>query len=219
MASVPPQDRTIFLIDGFNLYASLCEARDDLERTGQPSGTKWLDLYGLCRTFLPLFQPPATLTEVVYFTALVPWSQEKRLRHEWYIECLKKTGVKVRKGRFKKKSIVCQARCRQTFQTHEEKETDVAIGVALLTLFFENRCDTAVLLSGDSDYVPALQEARRLFPSKRIRCVFPFHRKSDDLARCAHGAFSISRDSYVKHQLPDPFPLTPTRSISKPVDW
>jgi len=86
-------------------------------------------------------------------------------------------------------------------------------------LFQEDRCDTAVVLSADSDYVPAVSEARRLFPLKRVHCAFPYGRTSFHLEQCAHARFSISRNSYVKHQLPDPFPLTSARSISKPIDW
>lgn len=223
MTGVRQQGRTIFLVDGFNLYASLCLASEGLAAAGQPSGTKWLNLHSLCTSFLPLvrspLQPQAVLTRIDYFTALAPWSQEKRLRHQWYIECLRASSVNVRMGRFKHKEVECQARCRQFFWTYEEKETDVAIGVALLAMFHEDLCDKAVLLSGDSDYVPALREAKRLFPSKRIYCVFPYGRASEHLKREAHGSFSIARESYVKHQLPDPFVLTPTRSIEKPADW
>jgi hypothetical protein len=214
-----PPDRTIFLVDGFNLYHSLCRARDDLRRIGRPSGTRWLDLIGLCRAHLSAVSRSAALTGVVYFTAFVPWSQDKRLRHEWYVECLKATGVKVRLGRFKAKEVICGARCGLPFITHEEKETDVAIGVALLGLFQEDLCDTAVVLSADSDYVPAVREARRLFPIKRVHCAFPYGRASFHLEKCSHARFSLSRNSYVRHQLPDPFPLTPFRSISKPAGW
>lgn len=219
MSSSRPLDRTIFLVDGFNLYHSLCRASDDLRVNGQPSGTRWLDLLGLCRAHLSAVSRSATLSEVIYFTALVPWSQEKRLRHEWYLECLKASGVKVRLGRFKTKEVVCGAACGLPFFTHEEKETDVAIGVALLGLFQEDRCDTGVVLSADSDYVPAVSEARRLFPHKRVHCAFPYGRTSFHLEKCADARFSISRGSYIQHQLPDPFPLTPTRSIAKPADW
>jgi len=212
------QDRTIFLVDGFNLYHSLRQAQSDLAQAGEPSGTKWLDLFGLCRAHLSSVSATATLSEVRYFTALAGWSQAKLRRHEDYLECLKATGVRVRVGRFKDKVVTCRARCGQKFLASEEKETDVAIGVALLAVLFENRCENAVILSADSDYVPAVEEAKRLFPDKRVLCAFPYARNSEDLRRVAR-VFRLSRESYVKHPLPDPFVLTPTRSISKPAGW
>jgi hypothetical protein len=107
VTSVPQQGRTIFLVDGFNLYASLCLASEGLAAAGQPAGTKWLDLRSLCGSFLALvrspLEPQAILARIDYFTALAPWSQETRRRHQRYIECLRASSVNVRMGRFKHK--------------------------------------------------------------------------------------------------------------------
>ena len=52
--------RTAFVIDGFNLYHSLVEASRSLKMPAE-TGTKWLNLWGLCESYLPLLGRDATL--------------------------------------------------------------------------------------------------------------------------------------------------------------
>lgn len=58
---------TAFVIDGFNLYHSLVEASRTLGLNG--AGTKWLDVAGLCSSYLHLFGRNASLAGVYYFSA------------------------------------------------------------------------------------------------------------------------------------------------------
>jgi len=46
--------RTAFIIDGFNVYHSLIDASKNLGLPGE-TGTKWLNLRGLCESYIPLF--------------------------------------------------------------------------------------------------------------------------------------------------------------------
>ena len=41
-------DRVTFIIDGFNLYHSVCDAERDLKG----ASTKWLDIKSLCSSYL-----------------------------------------------------------------------------------------------------------------------------------------------------------------------
>ncbi len=59
--------RTIFLIDGFNVYHSLKQASMDLRLAGR--GTRWLNLNELCRTSLSSIGAAATLEGIIYFSA------------------------------------------------------------------------------------------------------------------------------------------------------
>jgi len=61
-------ERITFLIDGFNLYHSAKSASVALNLN--ESGTKWLDIAGLCRSYLHLFGRTAALHEIHYFSAL-----------------------------------------------------------------------------------------------------------------------------------------------------
>jgi hypothetical protein len=102
---------------------------------------------------------------------------------------------------------------------HEEKETDVAISVKLIELFLLDRCDTAVLVSGDTDIAPAVRAARSLYPSKSICFLFPYRRKNNELDKLSHASFHIKKERYLKHQSPDPFILPNGQPISKPAKW
>jgi hypothetical protein len=62
---------------------------------------------------------------------------------------------------------------RLSYRTHEEKETDVAIACKLLELLCQGRCDTAVLMTGDTDIAPAIRTAKLLYPTADIAVAFP----------------------------------------------
>ena len=90
--------RTAFIIDGFNVYHSLIEASKSL---GLPDerGTKWLDLCGLCRSYLPIFGSDATFAGVYYYSALAHHLKNSHsgviARHRHYVRALEATGVVV----------------------------------------------------------------------------------------------------------------------------
>lgn len=210
-------NRIAFLIDGFNLYHSTLRLRRD---TG--CCTKWLDLHSLCSSYLHLFGKDSTLISVQYFSAL-PYHLSSRAegkisRHRKYISCLKNSGVIVELGRFKEKQVFCTS-CRTTFLKHEEKETDVSIAVSLLELLFTDKCDMAVIVSGDTDLSPAVKKSRKLFPKKKIIFAFPYARKNKELLKLAPGSFSISQKQYIRHQFPNPVTLKNGRKIDKPSKW
>jgi len=102
---------------------------------------------------------------------------------------------------------------------HEEKETDVAIACKLLELFFLKKCDTIVLMSGDTDMVPALKTSKRLFPKKKIYIIFPYKRKNVELANYADGTFKINCKTILKHQLSNPHLTKNGLRIYKPQPW
>ena len=208
--------RVTFLVDGFNVYHSILKSK---EVTGYSA--KWLDLHRLCKSYLHLFGKNATLAEVFYFSAiptyLVARDPEKIQRHHLYIDCLKHTGVKVVLGRFKNKDVYC-SRCKSMILKHEEKETDVAIGVKPFELFIKNSCDTVVIMSGDTDLVPAIETCKTLFSQKKIVFAFPYARKSKELLRLAPDSFEISKRQYINNLLPNPI-KTAGGDICKPVNW
>jgi uncharacterized LabA/DUF88 family protein len=211
-------NKTTFLIDGFNLYHSLKRADRDLGR----ACTRWLDLRALCASFLYAIGNNAQIEEIYYFSALAKHLEathpEVTQRHLKYIKCLEATGVIVELGRFKPKDSWCP-HCNISSVKYEEKETDVAISVKLMELFFQNSCDTAVLVTGDTDIAPAVRTAKRFFPQKAICFLFPYRRKNNELDKLSSASFHIKKERYLKYQFPDPFPLPSGREISKPAKW
>ena len=214
-----PMNRVIFLIDGFNLYHSVVEAQDD----NGDQCVKWLDLRRLCLSFMDKIAAHAgektELADIHYFTAHPGHCSEgTQYRHRLYTRCLKSLGVHVHRGRFKVKIVTCHL-CNQDCQHHEEKETDVAIAAKLFDLCYRGAADSFVLVTGDTDLVPALRTCRDLFPSLFIFCAFPYLRVNDDLKRFSHDTFKLTRESYLAHQYPNPLPLPNGTRIFRPREW
>jgi uncharacterized LabA/DUF88 family protein len=210
-------NRTVFLIDGFNLYHSV---RDAAKAT-DGRGTKWLDIWALCESYLHLFPNPSQVTGIFYFSALAKHIQPRdphvTRRHRLFLDCLRSTGVSVELARFKKKFIYCE-HCNKQIVRHEEKETDVAIAAKLLETFHTDESDTAVLMTGDTDIAPAVRTAQRLFPEKTVAFAFPYGRKSKELAQLAPISFQIRKEQYKRYQFPPTVEVS-GRTIAKPGDW
>jgi len=212
-----------FIVDGFNLYHSAKKAAWDLRIP-----TKWLNINALCSSFLQIISnvvdEKAELKNIYYFSALANHLENSHPgitnRHKAFLRCLEDTGVIVELSRFKKKTIKCpHPQCGRTFVKHEEKETDVAIALKLIEVFLSDKCDVAVLVTGDTDLAPAVRTAHRLFPFKKILFAFPPYRKNRELAQLAPGSFGFKPKQYVKHQFPDPYTTKEGLTINKPPGW
>jgi hypothetical protein len=83
----------------------------------------------------------------------------------------------------------------------------------------QDACDTAVLVTGDTDLAAAVRVAQRLFPNKMVSFAFPYKRRNKDLADMVKFSFQIDKDSYVRHQFPDLLVLPSGKAISKPAHW
>jgi len=211
-------NRVSFLVDGFNVYHSGKEAQRDLSG----ASTLWLDLHSLLSSYISVFGKEATLTEIYYFSALARHIDSVRpgtsKKHENYIDCLRSTGVKVRLGRFKYKTVWCR-NCKSNNVHYEEKETDVALSLKIMELFHLDLCDTVVLVTGDTDLAPAVRMAADVFPSKTICFGFPYKRKNKELNSITSKSFLIRKERYEAHQFDDPYTGVAGRSIDKPVNW
>jgi uncharacterized LabA/DUF88 family protein len=141
-----------YYVDGFNVYHAIKQLGD--------ARLKWLDLYGLCSSF----ESSADKVTVKYFTAHAHWLEHAVKKHKQYIRALESTGVEVVLGSFKTKERHCTA-CKVTVNGHEEKETDVAIGVHMVHDAHLMRYSKQVLVSADSDLLPALKILKNHFAS------------------------------------------------------
>jgi uncharacterized LabA/DUF88 family protein len=213
-----PTKRTTFLIDGFNLYHSAVQAGRDLNG----ATTKWLDIRSLCTSYLPSLGKEYALAGIYYYSALAMHLRATKpqtvSRHLAFIECLRANNIVVELARFKEKQIWCD-RCRKFLLRHEEKETDVAMAVGFIELFANDACDTAVLVTGDTDIAPAVRAARRLYPMKEVCFLFPYKRKNGELKQLVSRSFKITKEAYLRHQFPDPVELPDGRTIPKPLSW
>jgi uncharacterized LabA/DUF88 family protein len=207
-------NRVCFLVDGFNVYHSVCEAL----RITKGASIKWLDMQALCSSYLSAIGNGAMLEKVFYFSAFMDWIPDKVARHQIYVDALRATGVEVQLHRFKEKEVWCKT-CKELHVHHEEKETDVAIAVKLMELLYVDACDTIVVVSGDTDIAPAIRTAKVLWPAKRIWALFPFARHNAELKLISHGYLKMKAKRYLGHQLPNPVKAPSGGVIWKPATW
>jgi uncharacterized LabA/DUF88 family protein len=152
----------ITYVDGFNLYHAI----DDLKKPH----LKWLNLWDLAASICGRNE---TLSQVYYFTALATWRSPDAIgRHREYIKASTHAGVTCVVGHFKEKHRKCR-NCQASWMAHEEKETDVAIAAALVADAFRDRFKRALIISADSDLVPAIKCVRDHFPEKSVNVIAP----------------------------------------------
>jgi uncharacterized LabA/DUF88 family protein len=168
-------NRVGFLVDGFNLYHSVREVSRH-----NNANFRWLDIAALCGSFLPDIGRDATFATAHYFSALAThaeaWRPGTVKRHLTYIDALRSTGVIVELSTFKAKPMIvrCSAcGASQTVIRHEEKETDMAMGSRLIALAIGQDADSIVVVTGDTDLVPAVRTARAL-SGKSVYMLYPW---------------------------------------------
>ena len=148
---------TIVYIDGFNFYY------------GAVKGTpyKWLDLDRLCRLILP----QDNIVKIRYFTARISArldDPQQVRRQQAYLRALATLPlVEIHLGHFYTRPVRMRladpprsgAQTVEVIKT-EEKGSDVNLATYLLLDAFQDRCDTAVVVSNDSDLAEAVRVAQ-----------------------------------------------------------
>lgn len=109
--------------------------------------------------------------------------------------------------------------CSAEWVTYEEKETDVAIAVAIVEDAATRAFDTAMIVSADSDLCPAIRAARRLHPEGRFVAAFPPARRSDDLRNEVDASFTIAERKLRQSLLPDEVIGADGRRVPRPRRW
>ena len=97
--------------------------------------------------------------------------------------------------------------------------TDVNIAVELLADAFNNKYDTAILISGDSDLAGPVRKIKQLFPIKKIIIVFPPGRTSFMLQKLADISFIIGRKKLKESQFPDIILKDDGYQLIRPDTW
>lgn len=201
-------DRFVFLVDGFNLYHAL-------DSTQKYQKYKWLDLRGLASLFIP---KEGRLEKVFYFSALATWDQQKVSRHQAYIRALRSTSVEVVFGKFKLHDETCR-KCGHRYKRPHEKETDVNIAVKLFQLSVQDVYDVSVLVSGDSDLIPAIKGVKQIYPHKKIGVLIPITRHAQDLSQSCDFHMKLKEKHLSASQFPSPLKLGDGQEIHRPASW
>jgi hypothetical protein len=176
-------------IDGFNLYHSI----DDLKKPH----LKWVNLWALAASFV---RPGETLVKVAYFSAYATWLPAQYARHRVYIDELKQVGVECHMARFNERTMTCR-KCNAQWKSREEKETDVHFALTFLEDAIDDLFHRAIIVSADSDYVPAVRKIRARYPAKEIFLATPpqRHAHARELLRVCNSATSVTPGRVARH--------------------
>jgi len=169
-------------VDGFNLYFGI---RGEAIKRGSreepdPSWYRymWLDLSEMGNRLLTSRQE---LVAIKYFTAPITGRKGKQERQNAYLDALRTLPhLEIIFGRFEPDRKDCD-RCGHPAYHPQEKKTDVNIATALICDAIDDKYDTALIVTGDSDLVPALVAVKKLRPTKRFLATFPPNRYSKEM--------------------------------------
>jgi uncharacterized LabA/DUF88 family protein len=203
-----------FFVDGFNLYHALDYFKDG----GDPlryRKYKWLNLHKLASLFVGRLD---TLEQVSLFTAFAMWDPGKVARHKLFLRANENVGVNVVLGEFKRKSKHCTI-CKKHYTGFEEKQTDVNIAVQLFQSAYLDKYDRAVLLSGDTDLIPAIKAVRASFPHKKIGVMLPIGRSSNDLVKQTDFRYKMRETHLISSRFPDQIILPDKSVLDCPANW
>lgn len=201
------KNRVIVYIDGFNLYFGMLEAGF--------VNCKWLNIEKLVQGYLTTNQQ---LVAIKFFTSRISHNPQKQKRQTTYLEALETTSVKIIYGLYKAKNIDCD-NCGHNWYVSNEKMTDVNIATHLIIDAFQNKYDTAILISGDSDLVPPIKAVHENFPKKAVSVFFPPSRHNNTVAGVAKGSQIIGRKKLVDAQFENEITKTDDFILLKPKEW
>lgn len=211
--SIPARPRSVVYVDGFNLYYGALRG----------SANRWLDL----ERYFTLLRQQDDIRRIRFFTART--SSPASASQAVYLRALATLPrVDIIEGKFKESGVRCRiAACtypgNRILRTPIEKRTDVNIALQMLDDAYQDVCDTLILVSGDSDLVPAVEMVRSRFPMKETVVYVPTRNASRgaavELRTSAHRHRSLPLELLRKAQFPANVPDGRGGTITKPLGW
>ena len=139
---------------------------------------------------------------IKYFTAPITGNKGKQERQNAFLDALRTMSeIEIIFGRFQNDPKQCD-HCGHSNFHPQEKKTDVNIATNLICDALGDKYDTAILVTADSDVVPAIEAVKKLKPNKRIVVAFPPGRYSRELENVADAAIKIWEPLLRKSRLP-----------------
>jgi len=225
--------RYAFYIDGINLHYALnnCKRESSIPRPKQYSEYdyfyrkyRWLDFYELANKAV---YKSDTIVCIKYFTASPDWKPQARDDQRELIRAnrYKSDKFSVIQGSFVDKDSICD-HCKRELKSHEEKGTDVELGLQLLLDAQKDIYDIGVVISADSDLAPALRFVHEE-TEKKVGVIIPIGRRAGALLKKAKfplkgnepiPVINMTEALLKKCQLPDSFSIK-GQTFSRPHDW
>lgn len=154
------------------------------------------------------------LKKVFLFTAYPDWNPKKEARHKNYIRVLTRWGYWVdlilwnfkttTKNFDQSKNILVDSKWNPTnikvtpsffsFQTKEEKQTDVNLWIHLLKGCFLDEYDIAFIVTADTDLTCAIKMCKDLYPEKLFILIQPYRKFSDKIRQECDESADITFD-------------------------
>lgn len=208
--------KVIFYFDGFNFYNGL---RDKSVKNHAWKNYYWIDFVKFCNQFV---YEGSELIAVKYFTS-PPMNDQKRSKQSALFganKLINKDKFLVVNGKFSNKEIECRAHCKLKFLHLEEKRTDVSIAVNILLDCFENKVDTIVVVSADSDQIPTIQAIKTKFPDKKLKIYFPPCRNSADILQHSSPVVYLENheDKFKASVMPAIIEFD-KKKYTRPIEW
>lgn len=199
--------RVIVYVDGFNLYFGL-----------KSKGWRkyyWLDFVKFFTQFL---KPHQTLEEVNYFSASQRDPGKKKRQDLLFSANKVNPKFHLHLGKYLEKKINFKG---QSIVTYEEKETDVRIAVKMIRDIVLDKCDVSILVSADSDLIPAIEFIREFKPNHKIFVYFPPKRFSYDLNKRTDAQILLEHHvvKFNNSVLPEDVQLPSGYIAKKPGRW
>ncbi len=208
--------RSVVYIDGFNLYYGVLKENPH---------HKWLDL----QKYFRLLRQDDEIKKIWYFTAEVtgpPFQRQKV-----YLDAVGTLPlVKVVLGLYKRKTLKCkvdgckyQGKNGKQYTVPEEKKTDVNIALQMLDDAYQGACDRMILVSGDSDLVPAVKLIKERHPQIQVTVYIPANHPqrgaAKELRDAADKHKTLPTELLSKSQFPETLIGASGQSICKPEAW
>lgn len=197
--------KAIVYIDGFNLYFALKEKNW--------ISFMWLDLVKLSHRLLRSDQE---LVRVKYFTARITNDAQKQQRQNAFLDALATLdGIEIHEGAYQHNRVTCHG-CGREWPDSKEKQTDVNIATHMLVdSHAPNRVDDIILVTADSDQVPAIRAVRAL--GKHVLVVLPPGRISYlEIQRGADSRLELTKRMFRESLLPENVPTKSGFVIKRP---
>jgi len=162
--------------------------------------------------------PKDKITEIFYFTAFVTWNQAKLTRHQNYVKALRFNNIKIVLGAFRRVDRICQ-KCNKQYRTFEEKRTDVNIAVKLFQTATNDIWDTALIISGDSDLIPAIESVKQTYLAKKLGVIIPIGRRAEELKQAADFHMKLKLKHLKSCQFDNTITINPNTILACPASW
>ncbi|MDP3244663.1 MAG: NYN domain-containing protein [bacterium] len=178
------KERIAVYIDGSNFYHLLRSPKIDLNNT----------LKFDFKSFVLWLVKERKIEEMNYYVAVVrytpenPKSQSMVSNQQRLFSNLEKQGFKIARGHMMKHK-----------DHYKEKGVDVKIAVDILSGAFEDVYDTIILISSDTDLIPAIRKARQL--GKRVEYVGSSYQPSFGLIKEVDETRLLTQDDLKKFEL------------------